>query len=139
LSPPAARALPQRVYTPAQVAASWRALQGCIVRVRGVLGYPLTFGWPPFMPKGLPTVYAINGDVVHHGTTSWTPYLPVLAGHEDATLALLRRAHLLAPFLPSSPVTGRPRTKSVQIGRPAGYSCFSYAPCAVGVVLDTPY
>jgi hypothetical protein len=136
---------PETVYTVPHVLASLPALRGRTVRVRGFLGFPLSFGWPPIprtrpCPTCGPKLYAINGDVVHHGTSYWTPFLLVTPGHEDAILALLRQAQLLEPCLPSFPaMPGRPGTYRVQIGQPAGYACVGREPCPAGVLLDTPY
>jgi hypothetical protein len=60
----------EHVYTVPEVQSSFRALQGRTVLVRGIMGYPESSGWSPFLrpcPTCGPKIYAIHGDVVHHG------------------------------------------------------------------------
>ena len=126
----------ETVYTVPQVLASQKALRGKTILVRGTLGWPVRFGWPPLWRcHGLcKHTTGLLSEPSHIGLSTSTPFIYVLEGPQDPILATLRQFHLLPPF---PAITNVQRVYHVRILAHAPAYCAKSPVCPSGVLLDT--
>jgi hypothetical protein len=117
----------QTVHTVPQLQAALPGLHGGTVLVRGVLLFiRCMVGMGVVCPSD--EVYMPTSGKTH------VPYLPVVLGPENPLLVPLRRAHVIAPYIPSTLTT---RTYLAQILSHPALPCAGVGPCPRVILLDT--
>jgi hypothetical protein len=113
---------------------------GLSLAVAGRGGGGQTVYTVPQLQAALPGLHGMGvvcpSDEVYMPTSGKThvPYLPVVLGPENPLLVPLRRAHVIAPYIPSTLTT---RTYLAQILSHPALPCAGVGPCPRVILLDT--